>query len=117
MMMKRLTEFNGVGEEDLAFFRSLCEQERFVQRRQVIRAQSEPAQQIFLLCSGWAASCFDLRNGERQIVKVHLPGDVLERFPQRLNRERFPPRENSDSESLLGMEAGMDGQSIVAGFA
>ena len=42
---------------------------------------------------------------------------TLERFPQRLNRERFPPRENSDSESLLGMEAGMDGQSIVAGFA
>lgn len=76
-MMKRLTDFNGVGEEDLAFFRSLCEQERFVQRRQVIRAQSEPAQQIFLLCSGWAASCVDLRNGERQIVKVHLPGDVL----------------------------------------
>jgi len=42
---------------------------------------------------------------------------LLERFPQRLNRERFPPRENSDSESLLGMEAGMDVQSIVAGFA
>lgn len=73
----RLTEFAGPSERDLAFFRSLCGPERRIRRRGDIRADGDPVEQLFLLTSGWAASCLDLRNGDRQIVKIHVAGDVL----------------------------------------
>lgn len=73
----RLTEFDGADEAEIAFFKSLCGSERFVPRRGVIRAQGDPVEHIYLLSTGWAVSCLDLRGGERQIVKLHIAGDVL----------------------------------------
>lgn len=75
--MDRLTEFAGPSEDELAFFRGLCGPERLVPRHGVIRAHDDLVQQIYLLASGWAVSCLDLRNGDRQIVKIHIRGDVL----------------------------------------
>ena len=46
-------------------------------RKKLIRAQGDPVAEVYLLIEGWAASFMDLPNGRRQIVKVHLPGDIL----------------------------------------
>lgn len=75
--MHRLTEFAGPSKDELALFKSLCGPDRLVQRHDVIRAHGDPVRHIYLLSSGWVTSCLDLRNGDRQIVKIHVPGDVL----------------------------------------
>ncbi|WP_025547162.1 Crp/Fnr family transcriptional regulator [Sphingobium fuliginis] len=75
--MHRLTEFAGPSAADLDFFKGLCGPERALPRRSIIRAQGDPVEQIYLLSEGWVTSSVDLRNGERQIVKIHIPGDVL----------------------------------------
>lgn len=41
----------------------------------------------------------------------------LERFSSVMNREGFPRAGFSDSESMLVKEAGMDGSSLIDGFA
>ena len=48
-----------------------------VERGHVIRQQGEPADHVFLLVSGWAIASVAVPSGDRQIVKVHLPGDML----------------------------------------
>ncbi|UAK25960.1 Crp/Fnr family transcriptional regulator [Sphingomonas nostoxanthinifaciens] len=48
-----------------------------VPKGQQLRRAGEPVVEIFFLIEGWAISSLDLAGGERQIVKVHLPGDLL----------------------------------------
>lgn len=48
-----------------------------VERGQVIRRSGESVHEVFFLIDGWVISSLDLPEGERQIVKVHLPGDML----------------------------------------
>lgn len=46
-------------------------------KRAVIRSQGDPVETIYLLQSGWVISGIEVPSGARQIVKVHLPGDLL----------------------------------------
>lgn len=46
-------------------------------KRSVIRSQGDPVEAIYLLQSGWVISSVDVPTGARQIVKIHLPGDLL----------------------------------------
>jgi CRP-like cAMP-binding protein len=45
--------------------------------KQVIREQGDPVEGVFLLRSGWVSAFVDLPDGTRQLVRVHLPSDVL----------------------------------------
>jgi CRP/FNR family transcriptional regulator len=46
-------------------------------RQGVIRHQGEPPHAVYLLVEGWAGSAITLPSGERQIVQLHLPGDLV----------------------------------------
>lgn len=46
-------------------------------RSGVIRHQGAAPDFVYLLIDGWACSSVTLSSGERQLVKVHLPGDLL----------------------------------------
>ena len=46
-------------------------------RRSVIRAQGAIDRSAYFLVDGWVASSMVLAGGERQILKLHLPGDML----------------------------------------
>ncbi|USI74846.1 Crp/Fnr family transcriptional regulator [Sphingomonas morindae] len=46
-------------------------------KRAVIRAEGDAVDTIFFLLEGWVTSSLSLPNGDRQIVKLHLPGDML----------------------------------------
>lgn len=75
--LHRLNEFLSLeGADDDAFRRLATERRRFT-RHNVIRAHGDPATEIFLLVEGWVACCVHSANGGEQIVKVHLPGDIL----------------------------------------
>ena len=46
-------------------------------KRSIIRSQGDPVEASYLLQSGWVISSIEVPTGARQIVKVHLPGDLL----------------------------------------
>jgi CRP-like cAMP-binding protein len=48
-----------------------------LRRHDVIRAQGDPVRDVYFLSEGWVGCCVDVAAGGRQMVKVHLPGDVL----------------------------------------
>ena len=50
---------------------------RIVRRGQLITAQNEPSQEVFVLCEGWAAQFMALADTRRQILGFLLPGDML----------------------------------------
>lgn len=43
----------------------------------IIQEQGLPDPGLFVLHSGWAAGTIELINGSSQIVKIHLPGDLM----------------------------------------
>lgn len=56
---------------------ALASGRRRFRRHQIIRAQGDPVAEVYLLIEGWVAASVDSVTGNRQIVKVHLPGDML----------------------------------------
>ncbi|GGB30142.1 Crp/Fnr family transcriptional regulator [Sphingomonas metalli] len=46
-------------------------------RGETFQREGEPTKGFHLLISGWVASSLTLRNGNRLIQKLHLPGDML----------------------------------------
>jgi len=75
--LHRLNQFIALnGAEAEAFTRLAVEDRRYV-RHELIRCQGDPSDEVFFLFEGWAASCVDSATGSRQIVKIHLPGDIM----------------------------------------
>lgn len=73
----RLEEFVGLTPSDINLVRGWAANPRRVARHQPIRREGDPVNGVFFLLAGWAASSVILRDGQRQVIKVHLPGDML----------------------------------------
>ena len=48
-----------------------------LERNTFIRSEGQPVNGVYFLLDGWVASSILVRNGKRQVVKVHLRGDML----------------------------------------
>lgn len=75
--MHRLHEFLEPSCADLDAFEKAKTERLELEKKAVIRRQGEKMDAIYFLASGWVASCVDTESGRRQIVKIHLPGDLL----------------------------------------
>lgn len=75
--LHRLLEFVRPSSEELDALRNAAADRLTLERKQPIRRQGDKVNEVFFLASGWVASCVDTANGRRQIVKIHLPGDLL----------------------------------------
>jgi CRP/FNR family transcriptional regulator len=73
----RLLEFTRLSDRELRAFHQAQSHRISVDRKKLIRAEGDPVEEIYFVIDGWAASYMDLPNGRRQIVKVHLPGDMM----------------------------------------
>lgn len=74
---RRLLEFYDLSEEEVAIFERLRGPAIDLPRHARIRRSGDKVQGVFLLLRGWAFSSLELSGGQRQILKVHLPGDML----------------------------------------
>lgn len=52
-------------------------QQRNVRRDTVIISEGTPARELYVVQKGWLQSSVLLGNGGRQIMRIHLPGDIL----------------------------------------
>ncbi len=73
----RLQAFAEPTPLELNAFESVAERTLNFRRREVIRAQGEPINEVYFLVEGWVACSMNVLNGRRQIVKVNLAGDLL----------------------------------------
>jgi CRP/FNR family transcriptional regulator, anaerobic regulatory protein len=75
--LHRLNQFIQLSPAEAKAFTDLAVERRRLRRHDVIRAQGDPVHEVYMLVEGWVATCIDSEAGDRQIVKVHLPGDML----------------------------------------
>jgi CRP-like cAMP-binding protein len=73
----RFSAFAGLSDIRLAELKALVGPVRAVSKGEVIRHEGETSQAMYLLCSGWTASSMVVAGGGRQMIKVHMPGDLL----------------------------------------
>jgi CRP/FNR family transcriptional regulator, anaerobic regulatory protein len=73
----RLTEFRSPSPAELEIFASLASPVQTVARHRTIRREGDRPQSVYMLVEGWVLSSMTLADGSRQILKVHLPGDML----------------------------------------
>lgn len=74
--LHRLSEFIELRPDDVALLLELCGPVRSLDRQSIVQHQGGPPL-MHMLLEGWAIACVDLPGGQRQIVKIHLPGDML----------------------------------------
>ncbi len=73
----RLEEFVPLTPEEIRIAEGWTSSKRSVKRHHIIRREGDQVAGVFFLLKGWVGSSVMLRDGRRQIVKVHLPGDML----------------------------------------
>jgi CRP-like cAMP-binding protein len=75
--LHRSTEFVPLERAELEQLAALAVETRRFRRHEIVRAQGEPGRDLYFLADGWVGACIDFATGSRQMVKVHLPGDLL----------------------------------------
>ena len=75
--LNRFSDMVELSPEEAEMLRVLGEPPVRYRRHAVIRREGEPVKGIYLMIAGWACSSIMLPSGLRQIVKLHLPGDML----------------------------------------
>jgi CRP-like cAMP-binding protein len=75
--LHRFNEFVPLTAREAEIIDGLAVERLRLRRHDVIRYQGDPVRDVYLLLEGWVGCCVDVAAGTRQMVKVHLPGDVL----------------------------------------
>lgn len=73
----RLQAFANLNQRELKALEDLVGEPQTLSDRKIIRKHGDKVDGLYALEDGWVTSNYDLKDGTRQIVKVHLPGDIL----------------------------------------
>ena len=73
----RFCDFIDLAPAESSLIGDLIDANRKIGRGAMIRGAGAPVAHVFLLKEGWVTSSINLPNGAKQIVRVHLPGDIL----------------------------------------
>ena len=75
--LHRFGEFVSLSSAEIHSIERLSVERLHLRRHNTIRSQGDPARDIYLLTEGWVGCCRDVVTGTRQMLKAHLPGDLL----------------------------------------
>jgi CRP/FNR family transcriptional regulator len=75
--LARLSAFIKLTPAELLLLQSLGGAHRTLKRGEVLTDEGDDQPRCFVLIEGWTASAIAFPNGKRQIIKVHMPGDML----------------------------------------
>jgi CRP/FNR family transcriptional regulator len=73
----RVTRRFRIGANELAFLERLQANPMRVRRGALIVCAGAPADQAFVLMTGWVMSCSRSADGAQQVRRLHFPGDLL----------------------------------------
>lgn len=77
LLMHRFNEYIKFTPSEVMRIRALGEKPIALPRSAVIREQEVRPTCVYILVDGWAAASVVYESGNRQITKVHLPGDLM----------------------------------------
>jgi CRP-like cAMP-binding protein len=72
-----LSHYVALTEREHAALDALEQQERLFKRGTMVCREHDPCRDLFVVRKGWLYSCMLLDNGNRQIMRLHFPGDIL----------------------------------------
>lgn len=75
-LAERLGRYLRLVETERRALEELEEGERAIPRGLVLRAEHAPARELYVVRKGWLYSSMLLSDGNRQILSLHLPGDI-----------------------------------------
>ncbi len=75
--VERFKEFTGADVADIERFKQMAGPSIRLKRGDIVRRQGASDPQVYMLISGWVTCSINVGHGARQIVKVHLPGDLV----------------------------------------
>lgn len=75
--VSRFTAFAHLSERDLSDLMALAGGRRSLNKGDFVCEEGDAPAGLYLLLEGWAASSITFPDGTRQLIKVHLPGDML----------------------------------------
>jgi CRP/FNR family transcriptional regulator, anaerobic regulatory protein len=76
VLAERLGRYLKLSEAERQALAELEESERTLSRGAVLRAEQSPSRELFAVKKGWLFSSMLLSDGNRQILSLHLPGDL-----------------------------------------
>jgi CRP-like cAMP-binding protein len=76
-LAERLGRYLQLVDSERHALAKLEDSERILPRGAVLRAEHAPARELFVLRRGWLYSSMLLSDGNRQILALHLPGDLV----------------------------------------
>ena len=74
---ERVTRRFRIDRAEIAFLERLEENPLPVKRGRIIVEEGDPANQAFVLMTGWVMSCTRFPDGSHQVRRLHFPGDLL----------------------------------------
>lgn len=74
--LERFCEFVRPSPAELDVLADATACRREFKRRQVITRQGDPVTEVYLLRHGWVTGSIEVDFNRRQLVKIHLPGDI-----------------------------------------
>lgn len=73
----RFTAYVRLSEAEIADLMTMAEDHREIPRGKYLVHEGDEPAGIYLLVAGWTASSVAFVSGRRQLIKIHLPGDLL----------------------------------------
>lgn len=73
----RISAFADMSAGDMAAIRALAGPPAAYRRGQSIQTQGEAGPRLFMLEDGWVSASLGLSDGGCQLLKIHLPGDIM----------------------------------------
>lgn len=74
---RRFAAFADLTALEEAALRDLSAVTTNFRRNHIIRYEQDPVDGVYLLVNGWALTTAGFAGGERQVLKIHLPGDIM----------------------------------------
>ena len=87
LIARRFSRHLALTPEEIARLETLEAHPVAVARHRTIRKEDERSRHAYVLQSGWAMSSMLLADGSRQILRLHLPGDIMAMPSVALRRE------------------------------
>lgn len=76
-LVDRLSNIGDLTDGDIELLKSLEKDQRSYQAGVTVREQGQIGRDLYVVSEGWAYSAVDMENGNRQILNIHMPGDMI----------------------------------------
>src|SRR5688572_19036849 len=74
---ERVTRRFRIDRSEITYLESLEDNPLPVRRGRIIAREGDPADQAFVLLTGWVMSCSRFPDGSHQVRRLHFPGDLV----------------------------------------